>query len=60
MESSSPLSLWFLGLVVSLCLRSGVAWEETIGYGYRLIALEEKKTSSQYGPDIPNLRLFVK
>jgi alpha-D-xyloside xylohydrolase len=73
MELSSP-SLWFIGLVASLCLSSGISSEEKIGYGYRLTSLEEStlnggsligylkviKTTSKYGPDIPNLRLFVK
>ncbi|XP_078175058.1 alpha-xylosidase 1-like [Carex rostrata] len=72
----SSLSLWFLVLLVSsLCLSSGNATsEEKIGYGYRLVSLEEsalnggslvgylkvKRSTSKYGPDIPNLRLFVK
>ncbi|KAF3338691.1 alpha-xylosidase 1 [Carex littledalei] len=73
MAFSSP-SLLFLGLLVSLCLSSGIALEEKIGYGYHLVSLEEStlhggflvgylkmiKSTSKYGPDIPNLRLFVK
>ncbi|KAJ3700801.1 hypothetical protein LUZ61_004506 [Rhynchospora tenuis] len=73
MAFSSP-SLWFLGLLVSLCWGTTLASEAKIGYGYRMTSLEEstfnggsligylkvKQSTSKYGPDIPNLRLFVK
>ncbi|KAJ4818147.1 Alpha-glucosidase [Rhynchospora pubera] len=68
---SSPF-LWYLALLISLYLSGTLALQQRVGYGYRLTALEEstldggwlvghlkvKQSTSTYGVDIPNLRLF--
>ncbi|KAJ3673812.1 hypothetical protein LUZ60_005804 [Juncus effusus] len=67
--------LWFLFLFISSCASiNGVSVSKKIGHGYRLVSLMQseldggylvgylkvKKPTSIYGPDIRNLRLFVK
>ncbi|WOK93461.1 hypothetical protein Cni_G02159 [Canna indica] len=79
MLSSSSSSIHLLHLTLccatlfSLHLLAAAAAPPKVGYGYKLVSLEEntnggglvgylqvKQKSSTYGPDIPHLRLFVK
>lgn len=76
MFSSTNLSLSFLFLALLLSFsaadKSSKSAPTKIGQGYRLIAAEEtpdgglvghlqvKQKNNVYGPDIPNLQLFVK